>query len=190
MIANETNRRAEAGEALEANGLDLERLEASRPEGLTSAEILEVFRQRGIAFSEATLRKYVQLGLLPRSIRVGEKGKHRGSRGLYPAQVVRRILLIKQMMAERHTIEQIKGQFLFLAEEIDRLEDTLRGIVAKLTGVSRVGAAKLPARSDLRAVTKLGRELTARLRKLDADLRGQKGPLLEGAVAEGFREVG
>ena len=33
-------------------------------------------------FSEATLRKYVQLGLLPRSVRVGRKGKHQGSQGI------------------------------------------------------------------------------------------------------------
>jgi len=37
--------------------------------------LLDVFPPRGIRFSEATLRKYVQLGLLPRSVRVGQKGK-------------------------------------------------------------------------------------------------------------------
>ena len=41
--------------------------------------------RRGEPLSEATFRKYVQLGLLPRSVRVGRKGKHRGSQGLYPA---------------------------------------------------------------------------------------------------------
>ena len=65
---------------------ELAEIERSRPQGLTSRQIVDLFETRGIRFSEATLRKYVQLGLLPRSVRVGRKGKHRGSCGLYPAQ--------------------------------------------------------------------------------------------------------
>ena len=83
----------------------LSRIEKDHAAGLTSVEILDVFAQHGIALSEATLRKYVQLGLLPRSVRVGRKGKHQGSQGIYPVSVVRQILRIKQMMAERYTIE-------------------------------------------------------------------------------------
>ena len=48
-------------------------------------------RPKGVRLSEATFRKYVQAGLLPRSKRVGRKGKHRGSQGLYPVEAVRRI---------------------------------------------------------------------------------------------------
>src|SRR5688572_32216640 len=61
---------------------EIDEIERSWPDGLTSRQIVDVFETRGIRFSEATLRKYVQLGLLPRSVRVGRKGKHRGSCGL------------------------------------------------------------------------------------------------------------
>ena len=61
---------------------ELLEIERTWPNGLTSRQIVDVFETRGIRFSEATLRKYVQLGLLPRSVRVGRKGKHRGSCGM------------------------------------------------------------------------------------------------------------
>ena len=48
------------------------------------AQIVEAFTDAGVRLSEATFRKWVQLGLLPRSRRVGRKGKHQGSLGLYP----------------------------------------------------------------------------------------------------------
>ena len=50
---------------------ELEEIERAWPDGMTSRQIVDVFETRGIRFSEATLRKYVQLGLLPRSVRVG-----------------------------------------------------------------------------------------------------------------------
>src|SRR6184192_3877256 len=80
--------RARTSELLRDDELD--EIERSWPQGLTSRQIIDLFETRGIRFSEATLRKYVQLGLLPRSVRVGRKGKHRGSCGVYPAHVIRR----------------------------------------------------------------------------------------------------
>ena len=47
---------------------ELDEIECSWPDGMTSRQIVDVFETRGIRFSEATLRKYVQLGLLPRSV--------------------------------------------------------------------------------------------------------------------------
>src|SRR5689334_16079437 len=90
---------------------ELAEIERSFSSGLTSRQIVDLFETRGIRFSEATLRKYVQLGLLPRSVRVGRKGKHRGSCGLYPANTVRRVNLVKGMMAEDLTIEEIQKSF-------------------------------------------------------------------------------
>ena len=81
-----------------------------------------VFTARGIRFSEATLRKYVQLGLLPRSVRVGRKGKHRGSCGIYPADVVRRVNQVSAMMAADLTIEEIQRSFARFKEDIERVE--------------------------------------------------------------------
>src|SRR5690606_34982714 len=64
--------------------MNLDKIEEAQADGLTSRQILDIFEAHGISLSEATLRKYVQLGLLPRSVRVGSKGKHQGSKGMYP----------------------------------------------------------------------------------------------------------
>src|SRR6187431_1378420 len=104
---------------------ELEEIERASPDGMTSRQIVDVFETRGIKFSEATLRKYVQLGLLPRSVRVGRKGKHQGSQGMYPATVVRQIQRIKEMMAQDYTIEEIQQEFLFVRGDIEELERAL-----------------------------------------------------------------
>src|SRR5438270_4793057 len=70
-----------------------DQLELTYPQGISASQIVDFFAPRGVKLAQATFRKYVQLGLLPRSRRVGEKGKHRGSRGLYPASAIRRIQL-------------------------------------------------------------------------------------------------
>ncbi|MEM9462529.1 MAG: MerR family transcriptional regulator [Myxococcota bacterium] len=100
-------------------------IEQASPEGLTSQELVSVFADQAIKFSEATLRKYVQLGLVPRSRRVGRKGKHLGSRGVYPVRAVRRINTIKKLMAERYTIEEIQARFLTFKDNIETLDEAL-----------------------------------------------------------------
>jgi DNA-binding transcriptional MerR regulator len=100
-------------------------IEAANPDGLTSAELVAVFSGANIKFSEATLRKYVQLGLVPRSRRVGRKGKNLGSRGVYPIRAVRRINTIKRLMAERYTIEEIQSRFLTFKDNIETLDEAL-----------------------------------------------------------------
>ena len=109
---------------------EIEDIERAWPDGLTSRQIVDVFETRGIRFSEATLRKYVQLGLLPRSVRVGRKGKHRGSCGLYPAHVIRRVNVVKGMMAEDRTIEEIQRSFARFKDEIEGVEKNLRALIA------------------------------------------------------------
>ena len=104
---------------------ELERIERDYASGVPARVILEIFRPRGVRLSEATFRKYVQAGLLPRSRRVGRKGKHLGSQGLYPVEAVRRINAIKKMMAEGQTLEEIKRSFIFFANHIDQLEREL-----------------------------------------------------------------
>jgi hypothetical protein len=100
-------------------------IEATNPNGLTSQELVSVFQRHSIRFSEATLRKYVQLGLVPRSRRIGTKGKHLGSRGVYPVRAVRRINTIKRLMAERYTIEEIQARFLTFKDAIETLDEAL-----------------------------------------------------------------
>jgi hypothetical protein len=113
---------------------ELDAIERAHPDGMSSAQVVEVFRARGVKLSEATFRKYVQLGLLPRSRRVGRKGKHQGSMGLYPSTVVRRVNAIKQMMAESYTIEEIQRSFLRFKDEIEAVE---RGLKELFVGFER-----------------------------------------------------
>lgn len=155
------------------NAETLAQLEKAHVAGLTSAEILDVFARHDVQLSEATLRKYVQLGLLPRSVRVGRKGKHQGSQGIYPVGVVRQILRIKQMMAESYTIEQIQREFLFIRSEVAELESMLSKIFKKLDGVvkerktERVTTAVQRDVSDARSLSK---ELMTRLEAIENKL--------------------
>jgi hypothetical protein len=83
-------------------------------------------RRRSSAAASASprrrFRKYVQQGLLPRSRRVGRKGKNKGSLGLYPAKTVRRIDHVKRLMGEGYTIEQIQAQFLQFTDLVENVE--------------------------------------------------------------------
>jgi DNA-binding transcriptional MerR regulator len=122
-------------EALKRQGVvllsdsDLASIESASPNGLTSRELIDIFVARGIRFSEATLRKYVQLGLLPRSVRVGCKGKHLGSKGIYPSTIVRRVNQVRALMAANYTIEEIRRSFARFKEEINLVEKNLRDLL-------------------------------------------------------------
>jgi len=130
---------------------EIERLERDRAAGVTSREVVELFEARGARLSESTFRKYVQVGLLPRSRRVGRKGKHTGSTGVYPVEVVRRINLIKRMMVEGMTLEEIRGSFVALK---NRLEDVEHGVASLLTELSNK-AREHPRRREMES--ELGR---------------------------------
>ena len=143
--------RAQASAAARAGLLDeaeIEEIERAWPNGLTSRQIVDVFETRGIRFSEATLRKYVQLGLLPRSVRVGRKGKHRGSCGLYPALVIRRVNTVKGMMAEDRTIEEIQRSFARFKDDIDSVQKDLRDLIASLEREAKAPAGEAPRAHD------------------------------------------
>lgn len=111
---------------------ELRAIEASHQAGITAVQIVEVFTSRGVKFSEASFRKYVQQGLLPRSRRVGRKGKHRGSLGVYPAKTVRRINAVKQWMSDGFTIEQIQGQFLLYTDLVEGITESLGELCDRL----------------------------------------------------------
>ncbi len=108
---------------------ELTRIERDHPKGVPASKILELLRPTGIHLSQATFRKYVQVGLLPRSRRVGQKGKHRGSRGLYPVEAVRRLYAIKKMMSEGMTLEDIRGSFLVYRNRLDGVERGLHELL-------------------------------------------------------------
>ncbi len=154
----------------------LTRLEREHPQGITSVEILMLFEEHGWKFSEATLRKYVQLGLLPRSVRVGRKGKHTGSQGLYPATIVRRIVAIKEMMALNLTIEEIQREFLFVRGDIEELEKRLGKIFKTLRDAlkkQRSEPTAMKVSAELGVVEELARDLVARIVELEERLKTQ-----------------
>ncbi len=110
---------------------ELSRIEREHAEGITSEEIVDLFVRKGIRFTEASLRKYVQLGLLPRSRRVAIAGTQRGSQGKYPTSVVRRIQYLKAMLVH-YTIEEIQREFLFVRGDIEELEQSLERVFSAL----------------------------------------------------------
>jgi hypothetical protein len=154
----------------------LDELEQEHPAGIASAEILTFLEQQGVKFSEATLRKYVQLGLLPRSVRVGRKGKHQGSQGMYPASVVRQVLRIKEMMAADLTIEQIQSEFLFVRGDIEELERVLERIWSTLDESAKQavrGPAGRAVSQEIAAARALSRDLVRKLEAIEARLTAQ-----------------
>lgn len=154
----------------------LERLEREHAQGITSSDILELFAAHGIKFSEATLRKYVQLGLLPRSVRVGRKGKHQGSQGMYPATVVRQVQRIKEMMAQDYTIEEIQREFLFVRGDIEELERTMAKVFNALREAAKEKRSETSGRAiaqDLASAETIARELVAKLSLIEERLMAQ-----------------
>ncbi|WP_438036755.1 MerR family transcriptional regulator [Sorangium sp. So ce204] len=154
----------------------LDRIEREHAQGITSSDILELFAAHGIKFSEATLRKYVQLGLLPRSVRVGRKGKHQGSQGMYPATVVRQVQRIKEMMAQDYTIEEIQREFLFVRGDIEELERTMTKVFNALRDAAKERRSETSGRAiaqDLASAESLARELVAKLALIEERLMAQ-----------------
>ncbi len=148
---------------------ELEAIEETYAEGITAVEVVDIFVARGVRFSEASFRKYVQQGLLPRSRRVGRKGKHRGSMGVYPAKTVRRINEVKRLMGEGYTIEEIQAQFLRYTDLIETLEEGFGELFSQLGDELALprfdGKARRDLERELREARKTADEL---LRRLDA----------------------
>jgi len=138
-------------------------LERAHPQGMSVQQIVDACAASGERITEATFRKYVQLGLLPRSVRVG-KGRSRGSQGLYPASTVRQVQLIRALMAQGFTIEEIKGRVLFVRGDLDALAKLVERVFVQLE------------QSDMGADTLARRELDRRLdqRRLSIQARMQR----------------
>jgi len=141
--------------------------ERAHARGVTVQEIIDVFGASGGALTEATFRKYVQLGLLPRSVRVGRKGKSRGSQGLYPATVVRRIDAIRRLMGQGYTIDQIQREFLFVRSELEELSRTMERLYAGLERALETRGGDELAERKLREAREVGAELMRRLDEIE-----------------------
>jgi DNA-binding transcriptional MerR regulator len=156
------------GAARQFSEPELLELEARYPDGLTTQDVVELFSARGDKLSEATFRKYVQLGLLPRSVRVGRKGKHRGSQGRYPVAVIRQIDAVRALMAQGYTIQDIQRELLSLRADVDALGQKLAQVLSTMEQAASEGddiAAR--AISDARQV---GDALIERLRAIEQRL--------------------
>lgn len=152
---------------------ELARIERENPDGLSTQQVVELFACRGESLTEATFRKYVQLGLLPRSVRVGRKGKHRGSQGLYPASVVRQIERIRALMAQGYTIPEIQREFT-LDGEIDGLFRQLKQVLDSVERAveqrgNEVGPDEMIART-LAEARALSEQMVDRLRAIERRL--------------------
>jgi DNA-binding transcriptional MerR regulator len=150
---------------------EIRRLERAHPEGLPAGAVVELLRQRGVELAEATFRKYVQLGLLPRSRRVGRKGKHRGSHGLYPVACVSRLAEIRVLMDSGLTLEDIQHSAVSQLYELDALRRSAHEVVARL---------ETEAASRGKTATDAGRRLHS--------LRSQADALVE-ALEAATREI-
>lgn len=160
---------------------ELRALEESHADGITAVQIVDIFANRGVRFSEATFRKYVQQGLLPRSRRVGRKGKHRGSLGVYPAKTVRRINAIKRLMADGYTIEEIQEQFLRYTDVLETLDEGIAEVFAgfeqEVVGPRFRGPARRDLERELAEARRMADELLRRIddiaRRIAAPERGR-----------------
>lgn len=134
-------------------------------------QIVDACAASGEKLTEATFRKYVQLGLLPRSVRVGKKGKHRGSQGLYPAGIVRQVQLIRRLMAQGFTIEEIQTRFLFVRGDIDALEREIERMLSLLSRAPENADALIGR--ELEEAERLSKALVEKLRDIERRMSAQ-----------------
>jgi hypothetical protein len=142
------------------SGAELRRIERQYADGIKSATVVEIFQAKGHRFSEATLRKYVQLGLLPKSRRVGVRGRHRGSSGLYPVGIVRLVNGIKVALDKGATLEEVRFGNVGLTSELEVLRDKTREVIgrfeesiAQLNDAKHRGQLKRLVERERRAVS-------------------------------------
>ena len=172
---------------------EIDRLERDRAGGITSVEVVRLFESRGARLSAATFRKYVQLGLLPRSVRVGRKGKHCGSRGLYPAEVVRRVNQVKTLMARNLTIEEIQRSFSQFKLEIEGVSKGLRDLIAgferEAKGPALSSGRRQEIEREIEAAKNAAGELVRRISGLEASFSSQAAAAAAGAAAGGGSDL-
>lgn len=155
---------------------ELDTFERRWAQGVTAQQVVALFQERGLRFSEATFRKYVQLGLLPTSRRVGRKGKHRGSKGVYPVSIIRRINLIKSMMEQDLTLEQIRDSLVAIQDGLGEAKQSLAALLDMLERRTASGSDRRLKR-ELQQVRSQAGSLMQRIEKISSRL-----------VVEGSRE--
>lgn len=146
-------------------------LEQAFPHGMSVQQIVDACAKEGERLTEATFRKYVQLGLLPRSVRVGKKGKHRGSQGLYPSSIVSQVQRIRSLMAQGFTIDEIRSRFSFVSSDIGELAKELARVMSRLESAEpSVGSL---VRREVDEARRLSHLLIEKLRDIERRLTVQ-----------------
>jgi hypothetical protein len=142
---------------------ELKRIERKHASGIDSGTVVEIFKKKGERFSEPSLRKYVQLGLLPTSRRVGTRGRHRGSSGVYPVVVVRLINEIKKALQEGATLDELRFARVGVLGELQALVRAADAATTRFREAIR--------HQDKKKRAALKRELDSRVRALNKELK-------------------
>ena len=150
---------------------ELDELERTYPSGMSVHQIVAACAANGDRLTEATFRKYVQLGLLPRSVRVGRKGKHRGSQGLYPASIVRQVQRLRKLMAQGFTIDEIQTRSLVVGSEVGALAKELERVISQLERAPQTGDSLVKREID--EARRLSFALVEKLRDVERRLTMQ-----------------
>ena len=139
----------------------------AHPDGATCQAILEFFSAHKVAISEATFRRYVKLGLVPRSVRIGRKGKHRGSSGQYPVGTAAQVNEIRRLTHGDVTIDDLVNSHFLFQKEIATADRHLGGIfdamAASIANASVSASERAALASEERALRKLARDLLKRM---------------------------
>jgi hypothetical protein len=122
----------------------LQALERAHPQGLAVQQIVDAFDQAGD--------------------RLGRKGKHKGSQGLYPVTVIRRIDSIRRLMSQGYTIDQIQREFLVVSGDVEELTRSFERVVSAIERLLEARGGDALAERQLEEARALGDAL---LRKLD-----------------------
>lgn len=152
----------------------LRAVEVRHPSGMTAAVVVESLGAMGVHFTEASLRKWVQLELLPKSERVGHRGALGGSQGMYPATIVRRVIAIKRLLADGLSLEEIRSRGLLFENDLEDLERRLERVLGELEqGLKgqRDEVAAEQVRRELREARALSSVLVGRLRSVRSRMR-------------------
>lgn len=149
----------------------LQAAERRHPAGMTSAQVVESLATLGVPFTEASLRKWVQLSLLPKSDRVANPGAQGGSRGVYPVSILRRVIAVKRLLSEGWSSESIVSHGLLFEHDLEDLEGRLEQVISDMErgfGVGRDASTLEPVRRELLEARKHAAALLGRLRAAKA----------------------
>lgn len=144
-------------------------LEEKFPEGISMPDLLAELGRHDISLTEATFRKYVQLGLLPRSVRVSRKGERGGSLGLYPLSTIEQVATIRRMLERGMTMQEIQRDFLFVRGDIEVLSRQLEQVYSAL-GVAVESRGDAVMEHALEKARSIGSELLKAVEALEQKL--------------------